>query len=292
MKTLFLSIIILCTGGVFAAKIQFQKFPGLDKALKMGEEAGKPILIDTYADWCGWCKYMDNNIFNDEEVATYFNENFIAFKVDADASSSTDFTYQYDISGLPCILILDEKGETLNRSDGAITDVEEFVEFGQMAYYVLYPETSPWYKNQQKFDAGERSPSFLREYAISMVDGDYTDEEMDEIVDLYWSTVANDDLTDEDNFELFFIFNYKYDDALVIDFLNNQEAISDAHGEETFYDKCFYIVLYNLTDAIDNDDQALYEKTVEFTKKYLGKNQDYYDGKELLSNMKDLWNDR
>ena len=31
----------------------------LDDALKLSKESNKPIMIDFYTDWCGWCKVLD-----------------------------------------------------------------------------------------------------------------------------------------------------------------------------------------------------------------------------------------
>jgi uncharacterized protein YyaL (SSP411 family) len=48
----------------------------------------KPILVDVYTDWCGWCKVMDRETYNDDKVAAYVNENYYAIKLDAERKDS------------------------------------------------------------------------------------------------------------------------------------------------------------------------------------------------------------
>ncbi|TRZ42772.1 thioredoxin family protein [Robertkochia solimangrovi] len=52
----------------------------------------KKIFIDVYTDWCGWCKRMDKDTFNNPEVAAYMKENFYMVKFDAE--SKEPITYR------------------------------------------------------------------------------------------------------------------------------------------------------------------------------------------------------
>ena len=36
----------------------------------------RPVIIDVYTSWCGWCKVMDRETYSNEKVANYINENF------------------------------------------------------------------------------------------------------------------------------------------------------------------------------------------------------------------------
>lgn len=48
----------------------------------------RPILIDVYTSWCGWCKVMDRETYSKQTVADYINTHYYAVKLDAESTSS------------------------------------------------------------------------------------------------------------------------------------------------------------------------------------------------------------
>lgn len=59
----------------------------------------RPILIDVYTSWCGWCKVMDKKTYTNEKLATYINTHFYAVKLDAETNEKLIFnnkTYSFD----------------------------------------------------------------------------------------------------------------------------------------------------------------------------------------------------
>jgi uncharacterized protein YyaL (SSP411 family) len=51
----------------------------------------KPIIIDVYTSWCGWCKVMDKETYGNDKVADYINKNYYAVKFNAESKDSATF---------------------------------------------------------------------------------------------------------------------------------------------------------------------------------------------------------
>jgi thioredoxin-related protein len=78
------------------------KWITFEEAIKKSQTEKRPIFIDVYTDWCGFCKVMDKNTFNDPQVARLLNEKFYAVKFDAEQKEDVVFngnTFKFVPSG-------------------------------------------------------------------------------------------------------------------------------------------------------------------------------------------------
>jgi uncharacterized protein YyaL (SSP411 family) len=60
----------------------------LDEVAKRLESDKKPVLIDLYTSWCGWCKVMDKKTYSNKAVAAYLNDKFYTVRVDAESRAT------------------------------------------------------------------------------------------------------------------------------------------------------------------------------------------------------------
>lgn len=67
------------------------KWLTFEEAIAKNKENPKPIFIDLYTDWCGWCKKMDASTFQDEEVVAYMSDNFYTVKFDAEQKEDVEY---------------------------------------------------------------------------------------------------------------------------------------------------------------------------------------------------------
>ncbi len=64
-----------------------------DEAFERAHEQGKPILLSIGYSTCHWCHVMAHESFEDEAVAKFINEHFIAIKVDREERPDIDRIY-------------------------------------------------------------------------------------------------------------------------------------------------------------------------------------------------------
>lgn len=94
--------------------------PVLDRAA----QEGKLVFIDMYASWCAPCRLMEEEVFTDREVAAYFNEHFINYRVNTEEGNGVNLSTIFQIKVLPTLLFMDEKGRVLVRKEGAAMQSE------------------------------------------------------------------------------------------------------------------------------------------------------------------------
>jgi thioredoxin-related protein len=63
----------------------------LEEALEAQTLNPKPIVIDVYTKWCGPCKMLDQNTFNDPRVKKFLYENYYPVKFDAESADTVQF---------------------------------------------------------------------------------------------------------------------------------------------------------------------------------------------------------
>ena len=77
----------------------------------------RPIIIDVYTSWCGWCKVMDKETYSNQKVADYINEHFYAVKFNAESKESVslgekkyDYNPAYSANDLAVYLLSGRMG--------------------------------------------------------------------------------------------------------------------------------------------------------------------------------------
>ena len=101
MRKILLALTLLFTLSLSAQEIQWMSF---EDAVAMTKNEGntKKVFIDVYTDWCGWCKKMDKDTFQNPKVAKYMQENFHMVKFNAEGKEPINFdgrTFEYVPSG-------------------------------------------------------------------------------------------------------------------------------------------------------------------------------------------------
>ena len=69
-------------------------------AFDKARRENKPVLLDVGAVWCHWCHVMDRESYENPEVASLINDNYIAVKVDRDERPDVDSRYQAAVQAI------------------------------------------------------------------------------------------------------------------------------------------------------------------------------------------------
>ena len=92
-----------------------------ETAFAEARKSGKPVLVDLYAAWCGWCKTMEREVFTQARFQTYA-ERFVLLRVDVeDGAAGSELQQRFRADSLPTLLLLDPK-------QGLIGTIEGFME--------------------------------------------------------------------------------------------------------------------------------------------------------------------
>ncbi len=78
----------------FSLNVQSQdkvKWLTFEEAIELSSKTPKPILMDLYTDWCGWCKRMDKTTYSNGVIAAYINKNFYPVKFDGEEKKDITF---------------------------------------------------------------------------------------------------------------------------------------------------------------------------------------------------------
>ena len=113
---------------------------------ELAATAGKPVLIDFYADWCIPCHEMDKRTFTDPRVVE-MSKSFRMLKVDLTHSDSPEvekLAQQFRIVGVPTFVFLDATGrEHRELRQVGFLPADRFLELMQKAQTPAMEQSAP-----------------------------------------------------------------------------------------------------------------------------------------------------
>lgn len=98
-----------------------------EEAIEIAKESKKPIMVDVWAPWCGWCKKMREQVY--PELNEEISKNFILTRINRDDNSTEkkykDYLYtplslaqKLNVNTVPAIIFLNFEGEYVAHITG------------------------------------------------------------------------------------------------------------------------------------------------------------------------------
>ena len=165
-KYLLIFALLFLSNSTNAQEVQWVSF---EEAIALNKENPKPILVDIYTDWCGWCKKMDKDTYANPVIAAYINKNYYAVKLDGEGSAPItykEYTFKlnterrpkyHELSAMlmngklsyPTTVFMNKKEELLTRIPGYLNPRKmEMV----LTYFIKEErETKSWGEFSKKF---------------------------------------------------------------------------------------------------------------------------------------------
>ncbi len=120
----------------------FKSIADLDGHIAKASAAGKPVLVDFYADWCVYCKKLDSKTFPNLNVQAALND-FVLLKADVTDNDEIDQALmdKLGLVGPPALLFYDTSGNehrnfriiTYIEAEKLVTHISLFKESGLVA---------------------------------------------------------------------------------------------------------------------------------------------------------------
>lgn len=111
-------------------QINFQNI-SFEEAKKKAKAEHKLIFVDAMFKGCHWCMKMAMDTYTLDNVADFYNNNFICLKIDFLVHK--DIAAKYHAQGFPSYFYIDGNGKQVYFQQGYTKDAEKFIGYGKTA---------------------------------------------------------------------------------------------------------------------------------------------------------------
>lgn len=125
---LMLLVAMLAPTPALAQELAWEPF---EQALATADSTARPVLVDVWAPWCGWCHKMKREVYPSDGVRGCLAEEFVLTRLNRD---DTDVTHRYRgqqmspvqlaqtfrAESVPTVVLLNADGEYLLHLPGFI----------------------------------------------------------------------------------------------------------------------------------------------------------------------------
>jgi thioredoxin-related protein len=113
-----------------SAKPESKEWHSITDGFKIAAQEKKPLIVDFYTEWCGWCKVMDQKTYSDARVKAITSKSFVLAKYNPEKDSEfefqgkkvkpTEFAKMMKVTGYPTTALFSAEGKYLESMGGYI----------------------------------------------------------------------------------------------------------------------------------------------------------------------------
>ncbi|MBK8078880.1 MAG: thioredoxin family protein [Saprospiraceae bacterium] len=223
------------------------------EALEKAKKEDKLVFVDSYTTWCGPCIKMAKNVFTQESVGSFYNQNFINIKLDMEKEDGVSFGHKYSVKAYPTLHFLDGDGKVVKKIQGG-QQAEGLISLGENAL----KQNDKSGKYADEYEAGNRDYTLVLNYVKALNNAGKPSLK-----------ISNDYLNSKPNIteqeKMLFLFEAVVDeDSKLFDrMLVEKETIIPLVGKETFQKKIVKACENTITKAIQFETPELLEEAVK-----------------------------
>ena len=196
LKYAALAFILFSSMNAQDRKIEFEH-SSWKQAVAKAKKQNKLIFVDCYTTWCGPCKQLTKEVFTKNEVADYFNKNFINVKMDMEQKLGESFKKPWNIRFFPTLIFINPNN--VNQPEHTI--VGFYREKELLAYSDIIDPNNRYINLEKSYKQGKRDGDFMFKYLRAIRLAKEDEKEM-KVASAYFEHLPKEDLLKKENWNI------------------------------------------------------------------------------------------
>ncbi|MFZ1515908.1 MAG: thioredoxin family protein [Saprospiraceae bacterium] len=120
---LFILSLVFFTNLQLHATVFFEG--SLQAAKEKAKNENKMLMLKFGAKWCLPCRFMDNNVFTDDQIIEVLSKNSVSMDIDIEDANGLILKEKFNVKLLPTMLVFHPDGRIIDRREESL-NVEKF----------------------------------------------------------------------------------------------------------------------------------------------------------------------
>lgn len=209
-----------------------------NQACEIAEARQKPLFVYVYVNYERESNQMNNEVFTQSKIASFYEQNFINLKVNLHSQQGAFLRQKYQLRDFPSLLFFDQKRKLIVQDSG-LKSVNEFLRIGKYALKsnqykpvsgIISSIYTDFIEKKMQYENGVRHSEFLYNLAYDLKK---FNDSFQPIVKEYIEKEGVDNLTKRRHLNFIFDFADDINDQPFEILLSYKERYIEVFGKET-----------------------------------------------------------